>query len=31
VLTLPAPEELIELLPHEMHRAVALLKALPLV
>ncbi len=30
VLTLPAPEELIGLLPHELHRAVAVLKALPL-
>lgn len=30
VLALPAPEELIGLLPHEMHRAVAALKALPL-
>lgn len=30
VLTLPAPEELIDLLPHELHRAVAALKALPL-
>jgi len=29
VLTLPAPEELLGLLPHEMHRAVAVLKALP--
>lgn len=30
VLTLPAPEELLGLLPHELHRAVAALKALPL-
>jgi hypothetical protein len=30
VLTLPAPEELLDLLPHELHQAVAALKALPL-
>ncbi len=30
VLCLPEPEELIGLLPHELHRAVAVLKALPL-
>jgi len=30
VLTLPGPEELLGLLPHELHRAVAVLKALPL-
>jgi len=30
VLTLPAPEELLGLLPHELHRAVAALKALTL-
>jgi hypothetical protein len=30
VLALPAPEELIGLLPHELHRALAALKALPI-
>lgn len=30
VLTLPAPEDLLGLLPHELHRAVAVLKALPI-
>ncbi|MDP3426795.1 MAG: hypothetical protein Q8S17_05400 [Humidesulfovibrio sp.] len=30
VITLPAPEELLGLLPHELHRAVAALKALPI-